>query len=193
MRRCAPGCAVIIAFIAVMTIACAEDHALQSEGIILAVTVDSETQAALNLQLTNVSNRVIKVRSNIRSILDSLFLGFPTLGGIQLKDAGGRPMKMGDSSKDGWFYPNLLSSSLDLNAENRTQNEIAEMVLKTKESKTFHFRSGDMLKLIIATVAGDQHEPPLSFRIMIPVKIAVDDDDVRERVVISEWMHVFTE
>lgn len=140
------------------------------------------------LEVSNPSEGSVKFKTNLKAVLGSKFLNFPTIAGVQFRDKSGKLIPMMLQSQDGWWHPRMFSSFIDVD-ESRRLKALEEVVIGGKELEKHSIDLQDMLVMANTTkVDGDVIIADVKFRIKITVSY---EGGVEVKVPItSQWIPV---
>lgn len=118
------------------------------------------------IEITNHSNEERQLVSNLPKIMGSLSLGFPSQAALQLKDTKGDFIGLQGQNPDGWWYPSILSSSVDLKKD-RALEETSAVTVPAGQKVTYLLDARKALSLARAAGGGKSGAFRLRVRALI--------------------------
>ena len=138
------------------------------------------------VEVANPSSQSRELVSNLPQVMETLFAGFPTQGSLQLKDARGGIVTLEGQNPDGWWYPSVLSSSVD--PKNQMLGKTSTLKFSAGEKKSYSF---EVQKILAASKAnlGDHKETAIKqYRLRILFTIEHSNGGKLSHYLVSEWI-----
>jgi hypothetical protein len=160
-KRCAQNgvcwATCIFLFLAQNIIATSARAGEHLEKLPVNITIQCSGSGDIVLEVSNPDDKEQRLTSNLAPILDSLFGGFPTRGALQCRNAKGEPISLHGQHDDGWWYPSVLSSSLDLPKDQKMET-MSDITVPGKSAKKFPLNCGMVLRSAASHVSGGNNQ-----------------------------------
>lgn len=133
----------------------------------------------MELHVKNNTHAPISFNANITDIAKSQFMGFPQVGALQLRSGDKKTLKIRGEMSDGWWYPNILNSTLRVSTS--LDDDMEPCVLPAGGEKIIKFDCQRAFNMIQPTIKA------VSCRVGIKIKVAVEDGGVNSFLISSDW------
>lgn len=158
-----------------------------TEKLPVAISIVSLNDKGVVLEIANKFANERQLSSNIPQILDVLFLEFPTEADIQFKDHLGKQIKIRNQNSDGWWHPNVFSSSLNLEKSKKVKI-LSQLTVKPHEVQPYPIKCNKVITLAMANRVNETSQPAHAFRIRLPILVTNPAGEERRIVITSEWI-----
>lgn len=153
--------------------------------VLLAFQYSEEKPVAV--EVANPSSQSRELVSNLPQVMETLFAGFPTQGSLQLKDARGGIITLEGQNPDGWWYPSVLSSSVDI-LKNQILGKTSTLKFSAEEKKSYPFEIQKVLAAVKASLDVHKEIAIKQYRLRIPFIIEHSNGGKLSSYLVSEWI-----
>ena len=136
----------------------------------------------MEFHVKNTTRTPISFNANIDDIVKSQFMGFPQIGALQLRSVDEKTLKIKYEMPDGWWYPNILNSTLRISKS--LNDDMEPCVLPGGGEKIIKFDCQKAFNMIQPAIKAE------SCRVGIKIKAAVEDGGINSYFITSDWFHI---
>jgi len=144
----------------------------------------------LFLKIRNESAEVKLLEANIDHLLGTGISGFPQKAAIQFRSKNKKTVLLKDQEVNGWLYPNIYNSVLDIRLiprgeKPKEENNFSNLLLESNSSASFLIDYSTGMRLVASELRSLDSEVG-EFRVMWEIVIK-ESDVITRKQIISDW------
>ena len=142
----------------------------------------------LFLDIVNLSDTDKSVSTNIESVVNLKFQGFPKGWTLQFRSAKNAVLKLKDQGNDGWMDPFIYSSSLLSDEKMKEADVMSDVRIRSKSTLPYAIEYKGVFRLIDSDIP-EKNPKAHEFRVRCSIKL-MESGKVIQKEVISDWLPV---
>ncbi len=159
------------------------------EKLPVVISIERLKGNGIVVQIESLPGKELRLKSNLAHILDYVFLGFPTQGALEFRDAEGKQILLRGQHPDGWWFPERLSSSVDLE-KIKNLGEMSDITVSEKNVMRYPLECGTAIRSAMLNGLIEKNASVKEFRLRLQFAVSAESVEKVSVTVISEWFPV---